>query len=127
MNCYTERAHLLALLATHYPCRGYVDSEGDPGFDHVIALWIPDQTDNGRWLCWHIADADLDLFHHVPMKESVYDGHSTDDKYDHIREWFVPSLRGHRLARQRGCQLRRATLCRVPLHHPVSALRVEET
>lgn len=91
MDCYTERAYLLALLATMFPALGYIDEEGDPGFQRVVALFV-----GGYWHCWHISDKDLELFHHVPMKreeDTIYDGHTTELKYARIRGFVaMPSL-----------------------------------
>lgn len=96
MNCYTERAHLLALLTHTYPAQGYEDPEGEEGYRTVLALFIRD-----RWLCWHIADGDLHLFAHVPKLPSpeifvgvpLYDGHSTAEKYHVIRLAIMQSMR----------------------------------
>lgn len=84
MDCYTERAHLLALLTMTRPARFYIDPEGEEGFTHVLAIGV-----NSRWLTWHISDADLPLFHRVPMvNSSMWDGHTTEEKYEHIRDWL---------------------------------------
>jgi len=80
MDCYTERAHLLALLAWNKPSRLYIDIKGEEGFQTVVAIKL-----DGRWLCWHIADDDLPLFERIPKyAQSVYDGHTTEEKYAHI-------------------------------------------
>ena len=88
MNCYTERAHLLALLAVQFTSRVYEDQGGEGGFRNVVAIRI-----NGCWLCWHIADEDMHLFHDCErwnQESTLYDGHSTDEKYAHIRKYVLP-------------------------------------
>lgn len=89
LDCYTERAHLLALLAAHLNARTYEDEEGEEGFRNVVAIRI-----NGRWLCWHIADKDMYLFRpncpHWEQGSTLYDGHSTEEKYEHIRQYILP-------------------------------------
>ena len=83
MDCYTERAHLLALLAkNNYACV-YQDAEGEEGFKNVIALGI-----DGRWLTWHVSDSDMHLFVDVPtIPFSIWDGHTTAEKYVHILDY----------------------------------------
>ena len=81
MNIYRERAHLLALLAMDVPALGFTPTDAKDGFSRGLALQI-----GGRWLTWHIADEDLDLFDHVPFSETFeWDGHTTDEKYEVIR------------------------------------------
>lgn len=81
MNCYTERAHLLALLAHHYEAVGFEPDDAEEGFSRGLALCV-----RGKWLTWHLSDEDLPLFDHVPFDESfVWDGHTTEEKYAHIR------------------------------------------
>lgn len=82
MDCYTERAHLLALLTRHYPTVIYEPTDAEPGFSHAIWLDI-----DGVPCTWHIADADLPLFARYPAfpdKVVVWDGQTTAEKYAHI-------------------------------------------
>jgi hypothetical protein len=83
---YRERAHLIALLATHYPAvittADDVDEEG----------WqIAFLTIGGHQATWHISPRDADLFGHVDITDSAdpeaqWDGHSTEEKYERIRQ-----------------------------------------
>ncbi len=87
MDCYTERSYLLALLAAEHPALLYIDPEGEEGFVHVLAIEV-----GGRWLTWHIADDDMALFSRIPLSsESVWDGHTTEEKYKYI--WDALGLR----------------------------------
>ena len=83
MDVYSERSHLLALLASDKTAYVYDDPEGEEGFKTVVAIRL-----NGRFLCWHIADADTYLFTGVHrIKDGLWDGHTTEEKYEDIREY----------------------------------------
>ena len=72
---YRERAHLLALLATHYPSH----IQPDPAEPDWPVLFISLPT---GMCCWHLADVDLDLFAHVRTDiTEIWDGHTTEEKY----------------------------------------------
>lgn len=81
-DVYRERAHLVALLATRYPSHiGFTD-DAEPMWAVVVI-----QTPAGQ-MSWHIAPGDRDLFRHVrdtEARDSVWDGHTTDDKYMRMR------------------------------------------
>lgn len=82
MDIYSERAHLLALLAEHYAADIYQDPDEEQGFSNVLALKI-----NDRWLTWHISDSDLHLFPSINRSStSLWDGHTTEEKYQHIAD-----------------------------------------
>lgn len=75
---YRERAHLLALLATHY--EAYMQTDQDSPAWPVLYLLLP----TGQ-ATWHISAADLDLFAHVPViPHLTWDGHTTDEKYERV-------------------------------------------
>jgi hypothetical protein len=81
---YTDRAHILALLALHYPA--YI-AYSDPGTPDWPVLTL--DTPHGQ-MAWHIAPRDADLFGHVRRVDDAeaaraYDGHSTDTKHQRIR------------------------------------------
>lgn len=80
MDCYTERAHLLALLTRHYPTVIYEPNDAEVGFSY--ALWL---DIDGVPCTWHIADADLWLFDRYGFADGVtWEGQTTTDKYAHI-------------------------------------------
>jgi hypothetical protein len=82
-DLYRERAHLVALLATHYPS---VLSYNDPREPDWPVIYV--DTPEGH-LSWHIAPSDLDLFGHVPV---VPPGHvawydwPADQNYGRVRK-----------------------------------------
>lgn len=84
---YQERAILLAWLATIYVRAGdqahlMPATDPEPGFQWVLCLHV-----EGRQHGWHIADEDVRLFTGIPWLEtSHYDGHTTAEKYQHLRE-----------------------------------------
>ncbi len=77
---YTERAHLVALLAKDYSS-AYTD---DPENDGWILVYVDLPTGQASW---HIAPADQHLFAGVRFAPDVeWDGHSTEEKYARIRD-----------------------------------------
>lgn len=78
---YRERAHLLALLATHYPA--HIQPDATDYHWPVLILRLP----TGQ-CAWHISESDMDLFDHVRTDTyEPWDGHTTYEKYERIREW----------------------------------------
>ena len=82
---YTERNRLVALLAALFPS----SLERHPEED---TAWDPEW----RWICfidlpsgqasWHLHDAELPLFAHVPRNQGrVWDGHTTEEKYRRVK------------------------------------------
>lgn len=78
---YRERAHLVALLAALFPSTWGIDPEWTDW--HVVYV----ETPAGQ-LSWHISPSDRDLFAHVfgGTADAVWDGHSTEEKYERIRK-----------------------------------------
>jgi hypothetical protein len=62
-------------------------SYSDPSTPAWAVLTL-DGGGEGEQLSWHIAPEDLDLFPHIPVTEEglAWDGHSTDEKYERLRE-----------------------------------------
>jgi hypothetical protein len=79
MDCYTERAHLLALLACYFPAHLCPATDPEPGFTNVVCIHV-----TGTQCAWHIADTDLPLFAHLEWVPNHYDGHTTERKYELI-------------------------------------------
>lgn len=78
-NVYRDRAHLIALLTTHYPAI----VGRDPAAPDWPVVYI--ETPAGQ-LSWHIAPDDMDLFSHLRGTDrNPWDGHSTDEKHRRIR------------------------------------------
>jgi hypothetical protein len=80
IDIYRERAFLVAHLASIYPSfLGHVDPD-EPEWPVVFV-----ETPSGQ-MSWHISPSDVDLFSHVARDDAyVWDGHSTDEKYDRMR------------------------------------------
>lgn len=90
-GAYRERAHLVALLAAMTDgavIAPALDIDDEPGWQ------IAYLTIGGRQASWHISPRDAELFEHVPHvpaddPRARWDGHTTDDKYDGIRQQTV--------------------------------------
>lgn len=82
---YRERNLVLALLTTYLPvgsCYRYQDTSAELGWRNVIHIELP--LGEGQ-LSWHIPDRELMYFEHLPeSRVSLWDGHSTDEKYRRI-------------------------------------------
>lgn len=83
VSIYTERAHLVALLARIYPSHGFIPDDAENGYEYAVCLHFP-------WgqATYHIADQDfMALFAGwLLMTKSDYDGHSTSAKYRAMQE-----------------------------------------
>lgn len=79
-KAYRERAALVAYLTANYPSVMLTDS-AEPDWPIVFV-----STPSGQ-MSWHIAATDTDLFQHVPATtEPTWDGHTTEQKYQRLRE-----------------------------------------
>jgi hypothetical protein len=83
MSIYTERAHLVALLARIYPSHAYFPDDADPNFACAVCIHFP-------WgqATYHIQDDDFRVLFRpwVLFVKSDYDGHTTDQKYSAMRQ-----------------------------------------
>ncbi|MFJ3834474.1 hypothetical protein ACIPY6_03035 [Streptomyces sp. NPDC090054] len=88
-RAYRERAHLVAHLASLYPATIGLTDPNAPEWP-VVTINAP----TGQ-LTWHIAAADLGLFEHVERSlDPMWDGHTTDEKYERLRQLTVRPKRG---------------------------------
>ncbi|MFI9331952.1 hypothetical protein ACIGZJ_30975 [Kitasatospora sp. NPDC052868] len=105
-GAYRERAHLTAWLAAIHPAVITPATDiADPGWQ-ILYL-----TAGGRQMSWHIAPRDAELYHHVEHVDPTdpraqWDGHTTDQKYEAIRELTSGELRGAARAGQAEARLR---------------------
>lgn len=83
---YTDRAHLVALLAGTYPAvkTPALDVE-EPGW-WLVYIYVMDQQ-----LSWHISPQDAHLLANIPNVPAYdwraqWDGHSTPQKHVRIRQ-----------------------------------------
>lgn len=78
---YTERNRLVALLASMFPSTvGKTAIEGwHPAWHNCVFIDFP-------WgqASWHFHDNDAYLFEHLQRGDAVWDGHTTDEKYEAI-------------------------------------------
>jgi hypothetical protein len=80
---YTERANLVALLASLYPSRWRYADPSTPGWP-VVFVDLP----TGQ-ASWHVSPEDWHLFAHVPHGTgpgAEWDGHTTEQKYQRLRD-----------------------------------------
>jgi hypothetical protein len=83
VDIYTERANLLAYLATQFPAAIAFNDPDEPDW---AVLYL--ETPRGQ-MSWHLAPWDLGLFsghvHVMDSEEIVWDGHTTEEKYGRLR------------------------------------------
>lgn len=82
ITVYSERSHLIALLSRLFSAHAYEASDKEPGFTYVVCIHFP-------WgqASWHVSDEDFALlFGHLAVTESDWDGHTTEAKYEAMRE-----------------------------------------
>lgn len=73
---YSERARLVAYIASQYPS-SLERSDPSPGFEYVVYI----ETPEGQ-LSWHVADADLAYFWATPRDAGRrWDGHTDEEKW----------------------------------------------
>lgn len=78
---YRERHHVIAHLAAIYPAVMVLNADQDEPDWPVLFLELP----TGQ-VSWHIAPADMDLFRHVPIGTTQWDGHDVAEKYRRLDE-----------------------------------------
>lgn len=90
-GAYRERARLVAHLASLYPSQiAHTDLEA-PDWA-VVTVEGP----TGQ-MSWHVAPRDMDLFEHVERQNGLvlpWDGHTTEQKYERLRQLTVRPKRG---------------------------------
>lgn len=85
---YTERAHLVALLASLHPSyRTPAVDISEPGW-WLVVMYVGTQQ-----MSWHFSPADAYLIAHVQVVPATdwrvrWDGHTTAQKYARIRQWL---------------------------------------
>lgn len=86
-NVYTERNRLVALLASLFPstqCKTSI-KDWSSEWHNCVYITLP----NGQQLSWHYHDKDKRLFMHVPIRETIWDGHTTEQKYERIEQFIA--------------------------------------
>ena len=84
-DVYTERNRLVAALTKLFPSVMIRNREWEEGWQHVIYVHGPEGQ-----MSWHIGDNDLHLFSHLEVHDQpsfdVWDGHTTDEKYERLNK-----------------------------------------
>jgi hypothetical protein len=85
-NAYRERNTVLALLARMALQMGWKagvkhDPTQEQGWQNLLFIELP----TGQ-ASWHYSDEDAVLLVGLPEYDAVWDGHSTPDKYERVRE-----------------------------------------
>ncbi|HTJ70329.1 MAG TPA: hypothetical protein VL551_22520 [Actinospica sp.] len=86
---YTERAHLVALLAQLYPSSW---NHGDDECPDWFVVYIDLPTGQATW---HISPEDWWIFACVPHGDAKWDGHSTPEKYQRVRDLIAEIEKNH--------------------------------
>ncbi len=82
-DAYLERNRVVALLASMVPavrCRTAIEGWSD---DWCGCVYLTLPTGQASW---HYHDSHAPLFAHVPEGAAVWDGHSTDEKYERVAQ-----------------------------------------
>lgn len=79
-RAYAERNKVVAALASVFPAYRYRNPEDEPGW-FVVGIDLP----TGQ-ATWHFRDDELPLVEHLPETEVSWDGHTTAEKYERLRD-----------------------------------------
>lgn len=80
-RAYEERNRLVALLASLWPSGVAVTDI--PGWDSEWHGCVYIDSPHGQ-LSWHFHDTQRHLFEHLPPYQKIWDGHTTEEKYERI-------------------------------------------
>lgn len=84
---YTERNRLVAALARVCMENGLsawlADHQDDPTWDPEWRTIVFIETPQGQ-MTWHLHDSDVPLFPDLPRGPNMWDGHSTEEKYERL-------------------------------------------
>lgn len=89
---YLERNLLVAFLSKLFPSHLAKHPESDTEWDDDWCTIVFIDAPTGQ-LSWHIHDSEIGLFDHLEWEENNWDGHTTEEKYERIRE-IKPELSG---------------------------------
>ena len=84
-NAYAERNELIAFMTTLYDshlCRHPdSDKEWEDEWRWIVCIHSP-----AGQLTWHVHQTELPKFYHLKVEENHWDGHTTEEKYERIRQ-----------------------------------------
>jgi hypothetical protein len=79
---YRERDQLVAFLSKLFPAHLAFASDSEPGWTCVVCVHTP----SGQ-MAWHVADREIpELFTHLFVYPNDWDKHTTEEKYERLRE-----------------------------------------
>lgn len=97
-QAYWERNQLVAALSKLFPSWLSRHPDDDKNWENdwrwIVFIEIPtmewtgipdNRVNRTRQLSWHIHDSEFKHFSHLTMKENVWDGHSTEEKYRRLQ------------------------------------------
>lgn len=85
-EAYTERNQLVAVLSKLWPSHLCIHPEADKDWDSEWRTIVCIHSPVGQ-LTWHIHHTHIYLFYHLPILANHWDGHTTADKYQRLREF----------------------------------------
>jgi hypothetical protein len=91
-SAYTERNKLVAALSKLYPASLGKHDENDLSWDRDWLSIVFIRTPHGQ-LSWHLHDSDMPLFAHLELGTEVWDGHTTDEKYERLSKASFEDMR----------------------------------
>lgn len=80
---YRERNMIVSVLSKFYPAflgrHEETDTTWHKEWFNIIYIMLP----TGQ-VSWHLHDSDLPLFAHLEYGNVIYDGHTTEEKYERL-------------------------------------------
>ena len=95
---YRERDACVAAMAKlalklGYTCGLGKHPESDETWDrdwmNIVYIEVPHPSGKPAQLSWHIHDDELPMFSFLPVYDEKWDGHTTEEKYQHLAEFCV--------------------------------------
>src|ERR1035437_1329232 len=86
-GAYRERDQLVALLSKVFPSHLAIHEkewEEEVGWSNIVCVHLP--TGDASW---HIPDSELPMFSHLVVRESHFDGHTTEEKYERLAAYVA--------------------------------------
>jgi hypothetical protein len=78
IDLYRERAILTSHLSKIYPSTIFPSDADEPEWNVLTVMGPTGQ------MTWHISPDDMDLYGHVERRHVLWDGHTTEEKYERM-------------------------------------------
>jgi hypothetical protein len=85
---YEERNRVVAVLSAIWPSHLAHHPESDLTWERDWLTIVCIHSPAGQ-LTWHIHDSQTFLFAHLPIGENHWDGHTTEQKYQRLRDFTL--------------------------------------